>query len=370
MSGPRVAVVIPVFDMRAWIAEAIESALSQCVAADTIEIVVVDDGSTDDSGAIAARYAPRVRCLRQANRGLSAARNAGIAATSAPLVQLLDADDRLHPEKVAASLPPFTDPAVGVVYTGVRYVDEAGSVLPQHGWARTEGEVLPSLVLGNLHTPHQPLTRRTAIAAAGGFDETLTSLEDWDLWLRIALAGWHWRCIDRALVDYRVRPSGMHRNAGRMAANRRRVLDAFFRRADLPPAVRALETHAVARAELVAACEHYRTGERAAGARALRAAARAEPPILTDPRLLRLVWRWLLPLGSQADAEVVAAWRPLARMVRRMLDDLFAAPDLEPELAALRPRARRAFWQLTLRLVRKRATTGGWLRPRTAVQRT
>jgi len=77
MVSPRVSVIIPVYNLRAFVAEAIESALAQTLPPDEVELVVVDDGSTDGSGDVVRRYEPRVRHLRQPNRGLSAARNAG-----------------------------------------------------------------------------------------------------------------------------------------------------------------------------------------------------------------------------------------------------------------------------------------------------
>lgn len=366
MNGARVAVVVPVHDMRRWLGEALASILAQTMDPQALEILVVDDGSTDGSGDLANTYAPRVRCIRQPNRGLAAARNAGLAATRAPLVQLLDADDRLHPDKLAVSLGGFDDPRVGVVYTGCRFVDESGAALPQHGWSRHEGDVLEALVLGNLHMPHQPLVRRAAIDQAGGFRAAAHGggCEDWDLWLRIALAGWQWRCVDRALVDYRVRETGMHRNAARMAAHRRSIVAALFARDDLPAPVRALRASAVARVELVAACEHYRNGEAVAGAAAFRAAVRADPSLLGDTRVLRQICRWLLPLGRQSEAGVVEAWRDLGRTLKRMLADLFATPDLEPALRARQPEVRRAFWAAVLRLARKRAVSAWRPSPR------
>lgn len=358
-STPSVAIVVPVYNLRRYLAEALESALAQTVPAASVDIVVVDDGSTDGSGELAAQYAPRVRCLRQPNRGLSAARNAALAATDAEFVQLLDADDRLHPEKLAASLAVFAeDPGATLVHTGCAFIDEEGRRLPQRGWSRAEGTVLGELVLGNLINPHAALVRRADVVAAGGFDETLTSLEDWDLWLRITGPSSRWRCVDTALVDYRVRAAGMHQNVARMLENRLRVLEKLYAQPIVPAEVRAQRSQAYQNTWLVAACLFYAASDRTRGAAAFRKAVECRPAMLVEPATLRRVSRWFLPLGFQRESEVVARWRAIARLLQQMIDDLFAAADLSPEIARQRRPTKRAVWSTVARLGRKRAVDG------------
>lgn len=350
---PRVSVVIPVFNMRSWLAQAVDAALAQTVA---VEVVIVDDGSTDGSGEVAAAYGSRVRCVRQDNRGLSAARNTGIAESTGEFLQFLDADDRILPEKVASALAVFdAAPETGLVYSGCRFVDEDDHVLPQHGWARDEGAVLPRLVLGNLINPHCALVRRSLVERAGGFDESLTSVEDWDLWLRVTRDGALWRCVDLPLAEYRVRATGMHQNVDRMLRNRLRVLDKLFADATLPDTITGLRPRAYQNAWLVAACLHYADGDRTAGAAAFRAAVLSRPAILTERESFRLMSRWCLPLGHQRDAEVVAQWRPIGTILRHMVGDLFSSPDLDASVQALRGSARRALWATLARLARKHA---------------
>jgi hypothetical protein len=357
MPAPRVSVVVPLYNLRSWVAEAIDSVLAQTLAADEVEIVVVDDGSTDGGGEVVAGYSARVRLVRQENRGLPAARNAGIRVSRAPFVAFLDADDRILPEKLAAQLAVFEErPGTAVVYTGSRYIDETGRPCPQKGWTRVEGDVLPLLVLGNLVHPHQPLLRRADLERVGGFDEQLTSAEDWDLWLRLARQGGPWACVDRPLAEYRVRHDAMHQNVARMAEQCLRVLDKLFADPDLPAAIVAMKPLAYQRRYLTAACDHYRIGERAAGARWLREAAVIDPAFLTDVEALRQLCRKLLPLGRQRGSEMVAELPALAALLRTALNDLFAAPDLEPHVARLRWRSRLATWSALLPLARKRAT--------------
>jgi hypothetical protein len=364
-AAPTVSVIIPLYDLRSFVAEAIESVLAQTLDPRAMEILVVDDGSTDGGGDVVAGYAPRVRCLRQANRGLSAARNAGTRATRAPLLTFLDADDRLLPEKLAAQLHAFQQsPELDAVYTGWHYIDEGGARLPQRGRSVHHGDLLPDLVLGNLMHPHTVVVRRELVEAAGGFDESLTSVEDWDLWLRLARMGARWHCVDRPLAEYRIRRGAMHQNPGRMLDNRLRVLDRLFGDPHLPPAVAARRACAYQNAYLIAAGDFLRAGDRAASARTFRAAVCARPGIVTEPESLRRFCRLLLPEGHQREAALIANWRPLARVLRATLADLFATPDLETDVRRLRGRATMAYWRTVLRLARKRA--GSALRGRDA----
>jgi len=365
---PRVSVVIPLFNLRRFVDQAIESVLSQTLPADAVEVVVVDDGSTDGSGEVVRRYGPPVRYIRQENRGLPAARNTGIRESSAPFLTFLDADDRLLPEKLAAQLATFDARSdVGLVSTGVRYVDDDGAPLPQHGWSRLEGDVLPRLVLSNLVHPHLPLVRRRDVERLGGFDEDLSPAADWDMWLRLTRSGLRWAVVDRPLAEYRIRHDAMHQDVTGMADDCLRVLDKLFADPDLPDAIRRLRPLAYQRQQLVAACDHYRVGNPAAGLRWLHAAAISEPAFLTDPHALRQLCRWLLPLGYQRGTVLVAELPHLARTIRGALTDLFALPSLEPEIARLRRRSSIALWLAVAPLVRKRAKAAlrrGWARLR------
>ncbi len=360
--SPAISVIIPLYNLRDFVGEAIESVLAQTLEPTAMEILVIDDGSTDGGGEIVARYAPLVRCLRQANRGLSAARNAGIRESRAPFLTFLDADDRILPEKLALQLEAFrAQPELGAVYCGWHCIDATGARLPQRGRSVHAGNLFPDLVLGNLMHPHTVVVRRPLVEVAGGFDETLTSVEDWDLWLRLARAGVRWHCIDRPLAEYRIRPGAMHQNPRRMLDNRLRVLAKIFDGGgDLPPPVASRRGRAFQNAHLTAACDFLRAGERAEAVRALRAAALARPDVLGEPSSLRRMCRLVLPEGYQRDAAVVANWRPLTRILRSTLADLFADSDLDPGLRRLRRRAALAYWRTVLRLARKGLAADLW----------
>src|SRR6266508_897311 len=124
MTNSLVSVVIPNYNCGRFLEETLESVFAQAYPA--VEVIVVDDGSTDDSLQVLEKYAGRVNVIRQANQGVSAARNAGIRASHGELVALLDADDLWHPDKLAKQVALFANPAVGLVHCAVEYIDEQG----------------------------------------------------------------------------------------------------------------------------------------------------------------------------------------------------------------------------------------------------
>jgi glycosyltransferase involved in cell wall biosynthesis len=353
--APRVSVIIPVFNMRAYVGEAIESVLAQNLPPEAVEIIAVDDGSTDGSDRVIASHGPRVHCVQQENRGLAPARNAGIRAARAPFLSFLDADDRFLPDKLAAELELFeARPSLGLVYSGFRYVDATGQPLPQVGWARLEGSLFARLVLGNVIHPLQALVRREAVARAGGFDERLGPAADWDLWLRVSRDGLRWGCVDRPLAEYRIRPDAMHQDVGRMAEDCLQVLGKVFGDPALPPEVATQKARAYQRVYLTAACDHYRIGERAQGARWLRAAAAEDRAFFADPESWRTFCRGLVPLGWQRGTVLVADLPRLANTVRLALADLLATSEPDGTIGRLRWRTRLAAARALLPLARKR----------------
>ena len=125
---PLVSVVIPAYNRAAYLAQAIDSVLAQTYT--PLEIIVVDDGSTDDTAQLAASYLPRIQLIRQANAGAAAARNSGIAQSHGELIALLDSDDRWLPDKLARQVPLFADQRVGLVHGGIRsFRDSDGSTI-------------------------------------------------------------------------------------------------------------------------------------------------------------------------------------------------------------------------------------------------
>ena len=228
-----VSLVIATYNHARFLGEALDSAVAQTL--EGVEVVVVDDGSTDDTEAVLARYGGRLRVIRQPNRGLAAARNTGLAAARGTYVSFLDADDVLLPTKLAEQAAILDRaPTVGWTYCDVLIETTAtgaemrASERFRYGARMLEGWLFPELIHGNFIPAIAPLVRRTVLDAAGGFDERLTALEDWDLWLRLSLIA-EARYCPAVLVRYRVHPGGMSEDRSRMDRNRFRVLDKLCR---------------------------------------------------------------------------------------------------------------------------------------------
>ena len=183
---PAVSVIIPNYNHTRFIRAAIDSALAQ--TCQPREVIVVDDGSTDDSRAVVAEYGDRVRYIWQENQGLAGARNTGIRAAQGDLIGLLDADDIWYAhylERMVALAE--RHPAAAVFYGAARGIDTEGNPLPQlfGGPVLPAGEIYQTLLRANFIIPSTVTFRRSVIVTAGLFDQELRSCEDWDLWLRL-----------------------------------------------------------------------------------------------------------------------------------------------------------------------------------------
>ncbi len=218
MRDPVVSVIIPTYNFAQFIAEAIDSALAQTVPVG--EILVVDDGSTDDTRAVVDRYGDQVRYIAQANAGVCAARNRGVSESSGEYIAFLDADDIWAPTKIGKQLAKFSeDHEIGLVHCGMREFDSAsGQTIAIHVEGQ-EGWVADELVLWERPVINGPggtiMVRRTAFDAVDGFDTWMKVGEDWDFCYRVAR-----RCkvgfVAEPLVDYRSHATAAHRNVREM----------------------------------------------------------------------------------------------------------------------------------------------------------
>jgi len=228
---PLTSVVIPCFNHACFLADAIESALAQTAAG--VEVIVVNDGSTDGTSAVAKRYRS-VRLIEQANAGLSRARNAGLAAASGDYVVFLDADDRLLAHAVAFGLAlAVRDPQIAMVAGQCRIIAENGAPLPTPAAAPVERDHYRALLSRNfIWTPGAAFFRRAAVAAAGGFNPSVSGSADYALYLRLARVH-HVVCHATAVVEYRQHERSMSRDLVLMLKETLAVLDA--ERPHVPP---------------------------------------------------------------------------------------------------------------------------------------
>jgi glycosyltransferase involved in cell wall biosynthesis len=185
MSGAvTVSVITPCYNGARYLEETLRSAIQQ--TRPPTEIIVIDDGSTDDSAAIAERLGPPVRVIRQTNHGESVARNRGLAEARGSHVLFLDADDVLAPDALRHLAGALDSRAGAVAIMGSAFFTSDPDAIqptptPEHD------KFYPGIIQSNFGPPHCWLAPLGVIRGAGGFCETLQWFEDWDLWWRVGL---------------------------------------------------------------------------------------------------------------------------------------------------------------------------------------
>jgi glycosyltransferase involved in cell wall biosynthesis len=194
--NPLVTVVCPAYNCARFIAPALESVIAQSYR--PIEVIVVDDGSTDETPELVKAFS-EVRYIRQANRGPSAARNRAIGSAHGEFVAFLDLDDLWTPEKLSEQVVIIDScPDAGLCFADMRLFSEDADEEPTmfqkynlsaeyFGHERVVANAIAKLVTMNFIPTSSVVARKTALDQAGGFDERFRKAEDWDLWLRIAL---------------------------------------------------------------------------------------------------------------------------------------------------------------------------------------
>jgi glycosyltransferase involved in cell wall biosynthesis len=302
MNEPLITAVIPTYNYGRFVVTAVESALVQTYA--NLEVIVVDDGSTDDTRQRLTPYLDRIRYIHQDNGGLSAARNAGIRAAAGEWIALLDADDVWHPRKLELQMRCLRaqPKVVGLLATEL-FTDQRTS------WPaldETRAEVvhfgLEDVLGPTRFGPSSSLIRKSCLEAAGLFDSSLRSVEDRDMWIRLAS-----RCtlakLSLPLLFYRIHAASLSNKCAAMEQYELQVLAKAF--AQIPAlrgrALLRWQTYSLA---AFGSAQVFRSnGHRAAA-------------------LKRLLWSflyWPLPLRVQSDSGALVRPRVMLNLLLRML---------------------------------------------------
>ncbi|OQW46366.1 MAG: hypothetical protein A4S16_10995 [Proteobacteria bacterium SG_bin6] len=336
MSASLVSVVIPAFNAADWIDQTLASARGQTHRA--LEIIVVDDGSTDDTAARVAAVAardPRVRLIRQPNGGVARARNRGIAAAAGAYVAPLDADDLWAPTKIERQVAAFeAAPAdTALVYNWFRHIDEAGQVLGVSPHPQVEGYCLLRHLAWNFISNGSTPLVRTDLARAIGYDPGLRDAgnegcEDYLFQLRLALR-YRFVCVPAFLTGYRQRRRSMASEQGRMTRSHLQLY--LIMAAEAPAAAQPVIRRRRAELELRLAISRARRGD----AMALAIAALRDPATLArrlrERRAPSLVAGPGRAFPEFATDERDGAWatrRPAAWLDQLACDDARLAADL------------------------------------------
>lgn len=193
-----VSCVIPLYNQAQFVAQTIESVLAQTYK--DIEVIVVNDGSTDESRLVALRYP--VRVIDQSNKGLAGARNAGIMNARGDYILPLDADDWIEPDYLEKTVPLAMTRTVGVVATDFTTFGE------DNQYIHTVQPTLAQEMCAN-YIPVCSLIKKAAILETGGYNQRCEKYEDWNMWIDLMKRGWHFTVLNEPLFHYRVRKGSM-----------------------------------------------------------------------------------------------------------------------------------------------------------------
>lgn len=252
---PAVSVIIPTYNCGKYVKAAVDSVLGQSFR--DFEVLVIDDGSTDETPDVMRQYGERVRYLRQINGGVARARNRGLDESRGRYVAFLDADDIWLPLKLTRQLSALAfSPEHRVSYTACTMTDPELNPLAVYHRPYT-GRSLETLLIRNfVGTPSSVLGERALFMQTGGFDPVLSQCADWEMWLRVATRS-EFLYVDEPLILYREHAGNMSRNVSVLERDTRRVLEKAFGMPEVAGPLRACYEKAVAHNFMVLAGSYF-----------------------------------------------------------------------------------------------------------------
>jgi glycosyltransferase involved in cell wall biosynthesis len=325
---PRVSVIIPTYNCAEYVGGAIESVLNQDY--DNCEIIVVDDGSEDNTREVVAQFGSQARYIWQENRGLSAARNTGIKAAKGEIIGLLDSDDLYEPDFLS-TLVSFLDanPEADAVYCVAQSIDAENNPLPER-----IGKVVPSdqlyhaLLNGGFFPPICLVAYKYCYGLEGHrFDESLRRVEDLDLWLKFAQC-YNIIGTDSVLTRYRIMPTGLSSDPSLVLEHRLAVLQRHFGKEAVDDTCwMTVARQAFGRSYLAAAYEYLQLRDVEQAYYHVRKAFETSPELFSELDILYNLGLGDQPRGfrgsfSNLDLEYNA------RVLLGMLERLFGDPGL------------------------------------------
>ena len=293
--APAVSVVIAAYNKADTLADAIDSVLAQTYR--DFEILVIDDGSTDDTAQRVQRYGDKIRYLPKKNGGTGSARNLGIAHARGRFVAFLDGDDLWLPNKLGFQMAAFDrEPGLAAAQCSAYCVDPSLRVMEKRLCTPAQDTLLDFLMFRNLPAfASCVVVRKDLFERVGGFATDLVILSDWDMSCRLARAG-ILRSVPEPLVLYRQYPNNQSRSVEIHLWSGVRSLRRFFSNPDLAPEIRHREKQIWARFYAMLAGGYFRNGDWAKATqwafRALRTSPTAAPYVIGMPA--RKIGRWLI----------------------------------------------------------------------------
>jgi len=234
---PLVSVILATFNRANYLRESINSVLGQSLK--DLELVIVDDGSTDGTAElIKSEWSDsRIVYEYQKNQGFSAARNQALTLARGEYLAFLDSDDKYFPDTLASHLEIYSkNKSVGLTVGGYEYIDEASHYLGERRpWLEGPGLDLSGWLFNCYTVPSAAFLHRSWYERVGGFDETTTAASDWDLFLRLALAGCNMAWVPKSVCQYRLHASNMSRDIPVHRAGALKAVRKVFQNSHLPP---------------------------------------------------------------------------------------------------------------------------------------
>lgn len=290
---PLVTVVIPTYNRADYIAETIESVLSQSYP--NIEVIVIDDGSTDDTAKVVARFVPQVSYVQQENAERGASRNHGLRLARGDYVAFLDSDDLWLSTKVADDVSYLeANPDVGLIHTDAIIIDAVGRELRVLRSRAPSGRVTGALLERNFVTMATHLARASVVREIGGFREEreLSGSEDWEMWVRLSLRT-NIAYLPRVSAKLRTHPGNTMTNASAMRRSMTAGAKLVHESEQLGQSYGRNLRRMDANMALVNAINSCSEGDRKASSAHLREAFLKEPRVVLDPRFGYTAFRLL-----------------------------------------------------------------------------
>lgn len=340
------SIIIPVYNHAQYLGDAIKSVRHQSYR--HFEIIVVDDGSTDNTREVAAQFGDQINYIWQKNQGLSAARNTGIKAAQGAFIGVLDADDIYEPHFLSTLVAILqANPTANGIYCGYQFVDHNNNPMPQIEARQIPPEqMFTALLDGNFLVPESMFVRRGCYEMEGLFDESLRALEDWDMWLRITrthkIIG-----TSQVLTRHRILAGSMSTDPTRMLNNRLAVLNKHFGpESMLHKNAASPERRAYGRAYLTSSIERLQAQDQAGAYTCFKNMANVCPDLLTELDTFYQLGCGDQPKGALGDFSSLNIQHN-DQLVFGLLDKLYSDPTIANRL---KPYRRPAYAKATFAL--------------------
>ncbi|MEO0836014.1 MAG: glycosyltransferase family A protein [Cyanobacteria bacterium J06642_3] len=256
----KVSVIIPAYNGDRYLGAAIDSILEQTFT--DYEIIVVDDGSTDNTPQIAQQYGAAVRYLSQTNQGVAASRNLGLSTAKGEYITFLDQDDIFLPHKLASQVDLLDqDPNLGMVNSGWQITNQQGELQAAvEPWQQIPELTTANLIIWKPVFLGAMLFRQSWLQQTAGFDTTLSQTPDVDLVMNLAKLGCPAAWVEQTTVQYRQHETNASKNTLLQAEELNQITARFFNQANLTPEIKALESQSRYQSLVWGAWRLYQTG--------------------------------------------------------------------------------------------------------------